>query len=214
MLCTRPGKCDGTHDSRTMIIKSATFITSALDVAACPALDQPEFAIIGRSNVGKSSLINLLVGRKALARVSGTPGHTQMINFFSINERWTLVDLPGYGYAEAAKKIRRTFEPMIAGYMTQRPNLARVFVLIDSRHTPQAIDLEFVGWLAGAAVPFSLVFTKADKVTPTKVRTNIALFQERMSEWCAALPEVFVTSASTGSGRAELLAFIGRGLLH
>lgn len=196
-----------------MIIKSATFITSSLDVTSCPASDQPEFAIIGRSNVGKSSLINLLVGRKALARVSGSPGHTQMINFFSINDRWTLVDLPGYGYAEAAKKIRRTFEPMIAGYMTQRPNLSRVFVLIDSRHTPQAIDVEFVEWLAGAAVPFSLVFTKADKVTPTKVRTNIGLFQERMSAWCATMPEVFITSASTGSGRAELLAFIGRNLM-
>lgn len=195
-----------------MIIKSATYITSALDVASCPASDQPEFAIIGRSNVGKSSLINLLVGRKALARVSGTPGHTQMINFFSINERWTLVDLPGYGYAEAAKKVRRTFQPMISGYMTQRPNLARVFVLIDSRHTPQAIDLEFVEWLMSESVPMSLVFTKADKVTPTKVQTNIGLFQQRMSEWCSDLPRVFITSANTGSGRGELLSFIGSAL--
>jgi len=195
-----------------MIIKSADYITSALDVASCPALGLPEFAVIGRSNVGKSSLINLLVGRKALARVSGTPGHTQMINFFSINERWTLVDLPGYGYAEAAKKIRRTFEPMISGFMTGRPNLARVFVLIDSRHPPQVIDLEFVQWLMSEGVPMALVFTKADKVTPTKVQTNIGLFQARMSEWCAELPRVFVTSATKGVGRGELLSFIGSAL--
>ena len=195
-----------------MIIKSADFITSALDVTSCPASDQPEFAIIGRSNVGKSSLLNLLVGRKALARVSGTPGHTQMINFFSINERWTLVDLPGYGYAEAAKKIRQTFQPMISGYMTQRPNLARVFVLIDSRHPPQAIDLEFVEWLMSASVPMALVFTKADKVTPTKVQTNIGLFQQRMSEWSTEMPRVFITSAVKGTGRGELLSFIGSAL--
>jgi len=195
-----------------MIIKSASFITSALDVASCPASDLPEFAIIGRSNVGKSSLLNLLVGRKALARVSGSPGHTQMINLFSINERWTLVDLPGYGYAEAAKHIRQTFQPMISGYMTLRPNLVRVFVLIDSRHPPQAIDLEFVEWLMSASVPLSLVFTKADKVTPTKVQTNIGLFQQRMSEWCTELPRVFITSAKTGSGRRELLSFIGSAL--
>ena len=200
------------ESAHPMIIKSATFITSALHVASCPAPDQPEFAVIGRSNVGKSSLINLLVGRKALARVSGTPGHTRMINFFSINERWMLVDLPGYGYAEAAKKVRRTFQPMICGYLTRRPNLARVFVLIDSRHPPQAIDLEFVEWLAGASVPMALVFTKSDKVTPTKARTNIDLFQERMAVWCGELPRVFVTSATKGSGSGELLAFIGSAL--
>ena len=195
-----------------MIIKSADYLTSALDVMSCPESDQPEFAIIGRSNVGKSSLLNLLVGRKALARVSGTPGHTQMINFFSINDRWTLVDLPGYGYAEAAKKIRQTFQPMISGYMTRRPNLVRVFVLIDSRHPPQTIDLEFVEWLMSSSVPMALVFTKADKVTPTKVQTNIGLFQQRMSEWCSEMPRVFITSATKGTGRAELLTFIGSAL--
>ena len=195
-----------------MLIKSANYVTSALDVMSCPGSDQPEFAIIGRSNVGKSSLLNLLVGRKALARVSGTPGHTQMINFFSINDRWTLVDLPGYGYAEAAKKIRQTFQPMICGYMTRRPNLVRVFVLIDSRHPPQTIDLEFVEWLMSSSVPMALVFTKADKVTPTKVQTNIGLFQQRMSEWCSEMPRVFITSATKGTGRAELLMFIGSAL--
>ena len=195
-----------------MIIKSADYLTSALDVMSCPESDQPEFAIIGRSNVGKSSLLNLLVGRKALARVSGTPGHTQMINFFSINDRWMLVDLPGYGYAEAAKKIRQTFQPMISGYMTRRPNLVRVFVLIDSRHPPQTIDLEFVEWLMSSSVPMALVFTKADKVTPTKVQTNIGLFQQRMSEWCSEMPRVFITSATKGTGRAELLTFIGSAL--
>jgi GTP-binding protein len=210
MHCTPPGKCDEANDP--MIIKSANYVTSALDVASCPESDQPEFAIIGRSNVGKSSLLNLLVGRKALARVSGTPGRTQMINFFSINDRWTLVDLPGYGYAEAAKKIRQTFQPMICGYMTRRPNLVRVFVLIDSRHPPQTIDLEFVEWLMSSSVPMALVFTKADKVTPTKVQTNIGLFQQRMSEWCSEMPRVFITSATKGTGRAELLSFIGSAL--
>ena len=195
-----------------MIIKSADFITSSLDVESCPPSDKPEFAVIGRSNVGKSSLINLLVGRKALARVSGTPGHTQMINLFSINERWTLVDLPGYGFADAPEKIRKRFQSTISGYLTQRPNLARVFVLIDSRHEPQAIDLEFVEWLMSASVPMALVFTKADKVSPTRVRTNIALFQERMAEWCGEMPQVLVTSAKTGAGRGEMLAFIGSAL--
>lgn len=195
-----------------MQVKSATYITSALDVASCPASDRPEFAVIGRSNVGKSSLINLLVGRKALARVSGTPGHTQMINLFSVNDRWTLVDLPGYGFAEVPEKIRRRFQSMISGYLTRRPNLHRVFVLIDSRHEPQAIDQEFVQWLAEASVPMALVFTKADKVTPTRVRANMALFQERMSAWCLELPRVFATSARTGEGRGELLGFIGASL--
>lgn len=192
-----------------MQIKTADYITSALDVQACPPSQKPEFAVIGRSNVGKSSLINTLVGRKALARVSATPGHTQMINFFSVNDRWTLVDLPGYGFADAPEKIRQRFQKMIAGYLTQRPNLARVFVLIDSRHPPQKIDLEFVSWLLESSVPMALVFTKADKVTPTKAQTNVALFLEQIADWSPAPPRTFVTSAKTGTGRSELLGFIG-----
>lgn len=192
-----------------MQIKSASFVTSALDVSACPASRLPEFAVIGRSNVGKSSLINALVGRKALARVSATPGHTQMINFFSVNDRWSLVDLPGYGFADAPEKVRKRFQSMIAGYITRRTNLARVFVLIDSRHTPQAIDIEFVTWLAGARVPAGLVFTKADKISAAKAAANIALFLERIAPLFAEPPRTFVTSAKTGAGRHELLGYIG-----
>lgn len=192
-----------------MQIKSASYITSALDVSACPESRLPEFAVIGRSNVGKSSLINSLVGRKALARVSATPGHTQMINFFAVNDRWSLVDLPGYGFADAPEKVRAKFQSMIAGYITRRTNLARVFVLIDSRHTPQAIDVEFVTWLAGTCVPVALVFTKADKISATKAEANIALFLERISPLFSEAPRAFVTSAKTGAGRHELLSYIG-----
>ena len=187
---------------------SAKFQISAPNIASCPESELPEFAFIGRSNVGKSSLLNLLAGTKALAKVSATPGHTQLINFFSIGTTWTLVDLPGYGYAKTARKERDRFQQMIAGYLCGRPNLACVFVLIDSRHEPQAIDLEFVEWLVGEQVPFALVFSKADKVSPGRVRANIELFLAKIAAWCGELPRVFTTSAETRSGRAELLGFI------
>jgi GTP-binding protein len=193
-----------------MQIKSADFITSCTHVSDCPELDRPEFALIGRSNVGKSSLLNALVGRHSLAKTSSTPGRTQLINLFAVNNRWTLVDLPGYGFAKLSKQSRISLEKMITGYLTKRSSLSRVFVLIDSRHPPQTIDLEFVEWLMGNGVPMALVFTKSDKVSPTFLKNNIAAFLARVSEWCPEPPPVFSTSAKTGDGRKEILGFIGQ----
>ena len=187
---------------------AAKFLISAPHLDSCPALEVPEFAFIGRSNVGKSSLLNMLAGVKALAKVSATPGHTQLINFFTVGPTWTLVDLPGYGYALKARTERDRFQQMIAGYLCGRASLNCVFVLIDSRHEPQTIDLEFVGWLLGERVPFALVFSKADKVKPGRVQANIELFQAKIAPWCEELPRVFITSAETRAGRPELLAFI------
>ena len=187
---------------------SAKFQISAPNLASCPVSELREFAFIGRSNVGKSSLLNMLAGAKALAKVSATPGHTQLINFFSTNHAWTLVDLPGYGYAKTAGGARDRFQKMIAGYLCGRTNLAGVFVLIDSRHPPQQIDLEFVKWVMSESVPFSLVFSKADKVKAGLLQKHIELFQEKIAPWCRELPRVFITSAETRSGRRELLDFI------
>ena len=195
-----------------MNVVSAKFHTSAPDLASCPVSELREFAFIGRSNVGKSSLLNMLAGAKALARVSATPGHTQLINFFSMNDAWTLVDLPGYGYAKAAGTARDRFQQMIAGYLCGRANLAGVFVLIDSRHPPQLIDLEFVQWLMSESVPFALVFSKADMVKAGLLQKNIELFLGKIAGWCGEMPRVFTTSAKTRSGRQELLAFIGEAL--
>ena len=186
----------------------AKFQISAPNLASCPVSELREFAFIGRSNVGKSSLLNMLAGAKALAKVSATPGHTQLINFFSTNHAWTLVDLPGYGYAKTAGGARDRFQKMIADYLCGRTNLAGVFVLIDSRHPPQQIDLEFVKWLMSESVPFSLVFSKADKVKAGLLQKHIALFQEKIAPWCGDLPRVFITSAETRSGRREVLDFI------
>ena len=195
-----------------MKLLSAKFLISAPHLSACPPSDLPEFAFIGRSNVGKSSLLNMLAGVKTLAKVSATPGHTQLINFFTIDNTWSLVDLPGYGYAKRAKSTRGHFQQMIAGYLTGRPNLACVFVLIDSRHPPQLIDLEFVEWLLEESVPFTLVFSKADTVKPGALQKNIELFLAKIAPWCGELPRVFSTSAQTKSGRLELLDFIGETL--
>jgi GTP-binding protein len=192
-----------------MNIKSATFQISAPNLASCPASDLPEFAFIGRSNVGKSSLLNMLAGGKELARVSPTPGHTQLINFFSMNSTWSLVDLPGYGYAKTAKTERDRFQDMIADYLSGRTNLACAFVLIDSRHEPQQIDLDFLQWMTHGPAPFALVFTKTDTMKAGQVKKNIALFEEQMSAWCPEPPRVFTSSAKTRSGRRELLEFIG-----
>ena len=191
---------------------SAKFQTSAPDVASCPVSELREFAFIGRSNVGKSSLLNMLAGVKSLAKVSATPGHTQLINFFPVNNAWTLVDLPGYGFAKTTGADRDRFQEMIAGYLTGRTNLAGVFVLIDSRHPPQQIDLEFVQWLIGESVPFALVFSKADLVKPSLLEKHAELFIEKIASSCGELPRVFTTSAETRSGRRELLAFIGEAL--
>jgi GTP-binding protein len=196
-----------------MRIRSAVFDTSSTDVSACPPPGLPEFPFIGRSNVGKSSLLNLLTGRKGLAKVSARPGHTQLINFFTINEQWRLVDLPGYGYARVSKQAQEKFADLITGFLLKRPVIARVFILIDSRHEPHRIDLEFVSWLAGCGVPYVLVFTKIDKLKPSAVTRNIAAFEAALrDEWHTAMPDVFRCSSETGEGRAELLAFIGSGL--
>ena len=195
-----------------MHIQSAAFQISAPDFASCPVSGLPEFAFIGRSNVGKSSLLNMLAGQKALAKVSPTPGHTQLINFFTMNKAWSLVDLPGYGFAKALKAVRDKFPAMIADYLTARTNLACVFVLIDSRHTPQQIDLEFVQWLMDAGTPMALVFTKTDKTKANELRKNMGLFEAKISESGRVAPAVFTSSAEKRMGRTELLEFIGKTL--
>ncbi len=195
-----------------MHVISATFQISAPDLSSCPKSELREFAFIGRSNVGKSSLLNMISGSKALAKVSATPGHTQLINFFLMNKAWTLVDLPGYGYAKTQRGARDLFATMIAGYLTGRENLAGVFVLIDSRHPPQQIDLEFVEWLLEESVPFALVFSKTDKVKPGLLQRHIDLFNDQIAPRCGELPRVFKTSVETRTGRREILDFIGESL--
>lgn len=195
-----------------MNISSAIFDRSAPDLDSCPDESLPEFAFIGRSNVGKSSLLNMLAGKRGLARVSPTPGFTKLINVFTMNRTWRLVDLPGYGYAHVARKDMSQFNQAVAHYLRNRTNLCCVFALINSGLPPQAIDLEFVEWLAIHSVPFVLVFTKTDRVKPAKMRTNIEAFQERISEWCETLPEIFTCSATTNAGRAELLKVIEEGM--
>jgi GTP-binding protein len=195
-----------------MQIKSAEFVTSAKGLAGCPVWDLPEFAFIGRSNVGKSSMINMLSNRHALAKVSATPGKTRLLNFFRMNDKWSLVDLPGYGFARTGRSEKINFNELVGDYLEQRPNLRRVFVLIDSRHPPQRIDLDFTSWLGGADVPFSLVFTKADKQSAAKTRANVALFQETLAALTAAAPEALVTSAKTGAGRHDILRAIGEAI--
>ena len=195
-----------------MNISSATFYCSAPDLDSCPDESLPEFAFIGRSNVGKSSLLNLLAGKRGLARVSTTPGFTKLINIFTINKTWRLVDLPGYGYAHVARKDSSQFNEAVIEYLQQRTNLYCVFALIDSGLPPQKIDLEFVEWLASNSIPFVLVFTKTDTVTPTKVRTNIEAFKERITGWCENLPEIFTCSATAKHGRGKLLRMIGEAI--
>jgi GTP-binding protein len=195
-----------------MNITSAIFNCSAPDLDSCPDETLPEFAFIGRSNVGKSSLLNMLAGKANLARVSTTPGHTKMINIFTMNKTWRLVDLPGYGYAHVARLDMAQFNQAVADYLEHRRNLIRVFALIDSGLPPQAIDLEFVEWLATNAIPFVLVFTKADRATPDKVQANLAAFTDRISAWSIKPPEVFTCSATTGQGRGALLGMINQAI--
>jgi len=201
-------------------ILSATYLVSSPRVELCPKPDRPEFAFIGRSNVGKSSLINMLARQKGLAKTSGTPGKTQLINHFAIasgaadakphqRTAWYLVDLPGYGYAKVSQQQRRSFEKMIGDYLRGRENLMNVFVLIDSRHKPQAIDLDFLAQLGEWEVPFSIVFTKADKSTQREVAGNVKRFLETMREHWQFLPRAIVTSAEKFHGRKELLGYIG-----
>ena len=193
-----------------MQISSAIFDCSAPDLDACPDESLPEFAFIGRSNVGKSSLLNLIAGKGILARVSPTPGFTKLINFFTMSKTWRLVDLPGYGYAEGSRKHISQFNRAAANYIKHRPNLCCVFLLIDSGLEPQPIDLEFVQWLARHARPFVIVFTKTDRGTPEQVQANIAAFTARIAGWFAQLPEIFQCSSATGHGRSELLGVIGK----
>ena len=191
-----------------MQIKSAKYIISSPSFDKCPKPDKPEFAFIGRSNVGKSSLINMLVNQKNLAKTSSTPGKTQLINHFVVNDSWFLVDLPGYGYAKRSQKDRNRWEQMIEHYLKKRENLVNVFVLIDARHTPQKNDLEFIHKLGDWEVPFAIVFTKADKEKPAVVARNEKAFLDKMRETWQFLPPSFMTSAEKKTGRDELLAFI------
>ncbi|MGD9557215.1 MAG: ribosome biogenesis GTP-binding protein YihA/YsxC [Mangrovibacterium sp.] len=181
---------------------------SNTDVAKCPAPDLPEFAFIGRSNVGKSSLINMLVNNKKLAKTSQRPGKTQHINHFLINENWYLVDLPGYGFAQVSKSIKEKFQSLITGYIQERENLYCLFVLIDSRHEPQKIDLEFTTWLGVNQIPFALVFTKSDKLGKNRLAANIEFYKKELLKQWEQLPPVLVSSANTGLGREAILEFI------
>ena len=191
-----------------MNISSAIFDRSAPDLDSCPDESLPEFAFIGRSNVGKSSLLNMLAGKGILARVSPTPGFTMLINFFTMSKTWRLVDLPGYGFAAGAKQESARFNKAVARYLKHRPNLCCVFALLDSGLAPQEIDLEFVEWLARNSVPFVLVFTKTDRGTPEATEANIAAFTARIAGWFEQLPEIYRCSATTAQGRSELLGVI------
>jgi len=191
-----------------MKIKSADFIISNTDVAKCPTEFIPEYAFIGRSNVGKSSLINMLMERKDLAKISGTPGKTQLINHFKINESWFLVDLPGYGYAKVSKKMRAGFQKFIEDYFKQRQNLVCTFVLIDCRHDPQKIDLEFMQFLGENQLPFCIIFTKADKLGSSKINKQITSYKKKLLQYWESLPQSFLTSSSTSLGRKEVVDFI------
>lgn len=191
-----------------MIIENAKFVKSSPDYRQCPDEQLPEYAFIGRSNVGKSSLINMITGRKKLAKISGTPGKTQLINHFQINEDWFLVDLPGYGYAKISKRISATWEQMINNYLINRSNLINTFLLIDSRHEPQKSDLEFINWFGENQLPFVLVFTKTDKLGKMKLQKNLEVYQRVLLEQWEELPASVVTSSQTGKGKLELLGMI------
>ena len=196
-----------------MNISSAVFDCSAPDLDSCPDESLPEFAFIGRSNAGKSSLLNMLCGRQDLARVSPTPGFTKLINIFTMDKTWRLVDLPGYGFAQVAREHSAKFNKSVSNYLEHRKNLSCVFALIDSGLTPQKIDIEFIHWLAGRSIPFVLVFTKTDTVTPEEVQANIAAFTESISSWFEQLPEMFHCSATARRGRGELLHMIDKSII-
>jgi GTP-binding protein len=191
-----------------MKIKSAEFIMSNSNVTKAPQERMPEYAFIGRSNVGKSSLINMLMERKDLAKISGKPGKTQLINHFKINEEWFLVDLPGYGYASVSKKKRVIFQYFIENYFKEREQLVCTFVLIDSRHDPQKIDLDFMQFLGENQIPFCIVFTKADKLGSSKLNKQITSYKKKLLEFWQTVPTSFLTSSATSLGRKEFLDFI------
>ncbi|MFV0365529.1 MAG: ribosome biogenesis GTP-binding protein YihA/YsxC [Mangrovibacterium sp.] len=191
-----------------MEINTAKFLMSNSSVDKCPQTNLPEFAFIGRSNVGKSSLINMLTNHKKLAKTSSRPGKTQLINHFTINDNWYLVDLPGYGYAKVSKKDKEKFQSYITDYIIKRPNLYCLFVLIDVRHEAQKIDLEFMEWCGEKEIPFSIIFTKADKLGKNQVASHVAAYRKKLLETWADLPEMFVTSSEQKLGKEEVLDYI------
>ena len=191
-----------------MRIKSAEFLVSNSDVTKCPKDQLPEYSFIGRSNVGKSSLINMLMQRKNLAKTSGRPGKTQLINHFLVNKNWYLVDLPGYGYARVSKSTKKVFQKFITEYFAKRTQIVLAFVLIDCRHEPQPIDMEFMQWMGENQIPFSIIFTKADKLKPNALERNIEAYSQKMLETWEEMPQYFITSSSNDKGRDEVLNYI------
>lgn len=191
-----------------MIVNTARFEISSPSVGQCPATSRHEYAFIGRSNVGKSSLINMLVGQKGLAKTSSMPGKTMLINHFVVNEQWTIVDLPGYGYARRGRESREELRAMIEGYVLGRRQMTNLFVLIDSRHEPQKIDIEFMEWLGENEVPFSIVFTKLDKLGPEAGKRRVEVYLSQMLERWEELPPVFMSSSLDGRGRDAILDYI------
>lgn len=191
-----------------MHIKSAEFVMSNSEVEKCPKSRLPEYAFIGRSNVGKSSLINMLTSRKSLAKTSGRPGKTQLINHFLINKNWHLVDLPGYGYARVSKSSKKVFQKFITNYFEQREQLVTAFVLVDIRHTPQPVDSDFMTWLGENGIPFSIIFTKADKLRPKAIENHVEAYKNILLETWTEMPNYFVTSSSKDIGKDEVLGYI------
>lgn len=191
-----------------MNINEAKFVTSSVEVSKCPNTGKKEYAFIGRSNVGKSSLINMLTGIKGLAMTSSMPGKTQCINHFIINNSWYVVDLPGYGYARCGKEARERLRQMIEEYVTRREEMYMLFVLVDSRHAPQKIDIEFIRWLGENGIPFSIVFTKADKLGKVRLEEKIAFYKTTLLEEWEELPPIFITSSEDKRGREEILDYI------
>lgn len=195
-------------ENQIMNIYSAEFIKSSKLIEDCPEGNKPEYAFIGRSNVGKSSLINMLTNKKGLAKTSSTPGKTQLINHFLINDNWYLTDLPGYGYAKASKTNRAEFSKMIEKYVLSRKNLVNLFVLIDARHLPLKIDIDFINWLGESGIPFSLIFTKLDKVTQKEFSFNFKKYSQELRKTWDDLPEMFKSSSEKKIGKEEILSFI------
>lgn len=191
-----------------MPIKTANFFVSSQKISQCPKPNLPEYAFIGRSNVGKSSLINMLTGHKDLAKTSSTPGKTKLINHFIINESWYLVDLPGYGFAKLSKSIKEKWQKMIEDYLSYRENLMCIFVLVDSRLEPQKIDLQFIEWLGTNQIPFSIVFTKTDKISEKQLAKSVDLFKAKLSEQWEELPEMFYSSSKNSNGKEQIISYI------
>ena len=191
-----------------MNIKKSEFTISSATVSQCPKDTKPEFAFIGRSNVGKSSLINMLCNHKGLAKTSATPGKTLLINHFIINNEWYLVDLPGYGFAKRSKTVQKKLDQMISSYILQRKQLINTFVLIDVRHDPMKIDTDFINWLGESSIPFSIIFTKADKLGPVKAKQNAAKWMNALKEQWEKLPPYFITSSEKKTGRDEVLDYV------